>query len=114
MRVQYFVWFFLCLAGCGEIKSKVDPKIAICPVPLYVTLTLAPNLVDCGESSPMECMVIEETSNDQKIPEGIFSSPIEGFTFVPGLRQTIEVEILEIAEPSAGSNSRKYNFIRSL
>ncbi len=105
MKYQSFAFLFLvvCVSSCSATDDMTN-----------VVLTLGPNLTDCTGSYQMKCLVVEKSSNQKEVSEGLFYSSIEGFTFTPGQRQTVEVRVEPIENPPADGSDRKFIFIRSL
>lgn len=95
--------FCVTLGACSSPFDSTDVKVA--------TWEIDAQKAPCTAMVPTTCLVIRE---DPSKEWGLFYSPIEGFTFEPGYRYKVEVEIREIKNPPADGSSSAFRLLRIL
>jgi len=68
-------------------------------------------LVDCVGVAPMKCMQVRHSAQQ---PWGLFYTGIEGFTFEPGYRYRLKVQVTELKNVPADASSLRYTLVEQL
>ena len=76
-----------------------------------ITLTVAAHDVACMGAAPMRCLQVKE---GKALKWSNFYSPIEGFTFTPGVQHKLLVRMTPIANPPADMANTRYELLRVL
>jgi len=76
-----------------------------------ITLTVAAHDVACMGAAPMRCLQVKE---GKALKWSNFGSPIEGFTFTPGVQHKLLVRVTPIANPPADMADTRYELVRVL
>jgi hypothetical protein len=89
------------LGACGSPTGSADVR----RTPLYVEAFT----VDCMGIAPQKCLLVREDPADSW---EYHYDGITGFTYEPGYRYTLEVEIRKIRNPPADASSLEYRLVR--
>jgi hypothetical protein len=76
-----------------------------------ITLTVAAHDVACMGAAPMRCLQVKE---GKALTWSNFYSPIEGFTFTPGVQYKLLVRATPTANPPADMADTRYQLVRVL
>ena len=76
-----------------------------------ITLTVAPQDVACMGEGPMRCLRVKV---GKEATWSNFYSPIEGFTFTPGVQYKLLVRATPVANPPADGSNTHYALVRVL
>jgi len=76
-----------------------------------ITLTVAAHDVACMGAASMRCLLVKE---GKALKWSNFYSPIEGFTFTPGVQHKLLVRMTPIANPPADMANTRYELLRVL
>jgi hypothetical protein len=76
-----------------------------------ITLTVAAHDVACMGAASMRCLQVKE---GKALKWSNFYSPIEGFTFTPGVQHKLLVRMTPIANPPADMANTRYELVRVL
>ncbi|REF45220.1 uncharacterized protein DUF4377 [Serratia ficaria] len=68
-------------------------------------------LVDCVGVAPMKCMQVRHSAQQ---PWELFYTGIEGFTFEPGYRYRLKVQVTALENVPADASSLRYTLIEQL
>ena len=90
----------------GECPSQQDSTLA-----KDITLTVAAHDVACIGVAPMRCLQVKE---GKALKWSNFYSPIEGFTFTPGVQYKLLVRATPMANAPADAGDTRYELVRVL
>ncbi len=74
-----------------------------------ITLTVAGHDVACIAAAPMRCLQVKEGKGQKWLN---FYSPIEGFTFTPGVAYVLLVRATPIENPPTDSSDTRFELVR--
>ena len=90
----------------GECPSQQNSGLA-----KDITLTVAAHDVACMGVAPMRCLQVKE---GKALKWSNFYSPIEGFTFTPGVQYKLLVRATPMANAPADAGDTRYELVRVL
>ncbi len=90
----------------GECPPKQENALA-----KDITLTVAAHDVACMGVAPMRCLQVKE---GKALKWSNFYSPIEGFTFMPGVQYKLLVRATPMANAPADAGNTRYELVRVL
>ncbi len=90
----------------GECPSKQDSTLV-----KDITLTVAAHDVACMGVAPMRCLQVKE---GKALKWSNFYSPIEGFTFTPGVQYKLLVRATPMTNAPADAGDTRYELVRVL
>ena len=74
-----------------------------------ITLTVAGHDVACVAAAPIRCLQVKEGKGQKWLN---FYSPIEGFTFTPGVAYVLLVRATPIENPPTDSSDTRFELVR--